>query len=344
MTTAECPLGDMDDVLGPRDHRFFSEGYKRVKLQVTGINISGGPDNTGEIQGVVGMTYPADWSRKSTGVALRPHLSSIDSLLAGVQLAEAYLTHAYRLDSDQRRRMWLRRFAMRAGNLPQEELACFGASARHAAITPADDTLCGHISVFDCRIGTVKIRAEVEHGVTGDSAPSNGTYETIEEVLGPAEDRYYGTGYKSRQHFISDVRFSPRHQRLHALVSVSDADALAAASDGLGGHYQPALSMIDSMAVMAQIGQVLMYQQDGIDRSLSNTLWMRKVTMECKTPYQPVVNAFIVSGMVIRSDLLPVGTETWRVSKMVGDCQGIRAETSLSHQIPAVTPAIAANL
>lgn len=87
--TSTSPLASIDEELGPRETRFFGEGFKRVAHALRKIAVDPG---CGRIEAEAGLHLPADWSRKGTR-AQPPHLSTIDVMLFSAQLAGLYLAH-----------------------------------------------------------------------------------------------------------------------------------------------------------------------------------------------------------------------------------------------------------
>jgi hypothetical protein len=110
------------------------------------------------------------------------------------------------------------------------------------------------------------------------------------------------------------------------------------ADDGLGGHYSPSLTMVDCLLSLAQLAQVLIYRLDGIERSRSNTLWLRTVAMESHTPYQPMLSPFTASLAVTRSKTLTLGRGTWRTFSVSGQFQGIHLRSTVAHELPRHAP------
>jgi hypothetical protein len=322
----------IDDFLGPADQRFFGDGFKRVRSAVTEIHVDRRDDGLGQVRGRAGVSYPTDWSKKSTATELRPHLSTVDALLLGTRLAEITLTHLHGLSEDQRRRAWIRRFECRAGTRPQEDLENFPVRASQVSHAAAPGTLCGHVSVLRCEIGAMKVRCEIEHPV-GAGKPGMAYFASEEDVLGTAGRRYYAEGFTSRRQSIRDVTVEPELHEARATVDVCVPDGSNLVESDLGAYYQPAFSMLDCLTTSAQIAQVLLYHEDGLDRGRTNTLWLRKVTMETTTPYH-ALTPFDVAVLALRSERVPFAGETWRTSNMTSDFQGIRAWAALAHKLP----------
>jgi len=94
---ARLTYARIDDCLGDESTRFFGAGHRRARHTVRDVTVVPAGRGDGAVTATVDVTYPADWSKKVDGVDIRPHLSSIDTLLLGVQLCEAYLVQAMAL-------------------------------------------------------------------------------------------------------------------------------------------------------------------------------------------------------------------------------------------------------
>lgn len=344
---------DIDATLGDRAKRFFGEGYKRIGHRVTGLAVSpptaGAPGDvraelpagvhgddaraTGWASARASLRYPADWSTKAHRMDLRPHLSTIDTLLLGIRMSESYLAHAFSVGAEDRRRMWLRSFSMRAGASPQEDLDDFRLGLRAEPTVPAAGTLGGHLTTLHTTCGSLRLRAEVDHPVTAPTTAPGG-YAHEADLLGPAEARYFCDGYRQRSQYLRDVRLDPDGGVVRASVFVEDDAERKVPTGGFAGLYQPSLTTVDSITVLAQLAQVLIYQQDGIDRSESETLWMRSVDMSAATPYQPMPYSFVATLRITRTKTLRHGDGLWRMTDVAGDLLGINVSGSLAHRLP----------
>jgi Pseudomonas avirulence D protein (AvrD) len=340
MTAAEILASSIDDHLGPAQGRFFGHGFRRVAHSVRDVEI-----RRGAITATAGLSYPDDWSRKSSG-SLRPHLSSVDALVLAVQLAEAHLTHTRRLDAGQRRRTWLRSFDMRGGRVPQEDLTALPVQAIQLATR-------GTVSTYSCLIGTLGVTCEIEHdatyhgldsplGAPADTtyrnldsllgAPADTTCRNLDSLLGAAEDRYYGAGFRRRAQRIADVRVAPDGEAIAATVAVADPGG--GRDLGLGGAYGPAPSMLDGLVCLAQLAQVLAYRLDGIERGQSHTLWMRRLAQSSAAPPRRATGPVTAKLALQRSRVLAFGDGRWRTLDVAGELHGIRVRSSIAHQLP----------
>jgi len=322
----------IDRHLGPASGRYFGEGFKRVDHALTGLRVAGRT-----IAAEATLSYPDDWSRKSSGT-LRPHLSSVDGLVIAGELADAWLTHTFGLSLDQRRRAWLRAFEMRVA-APTEELASFGVVASHDDCVPALGARCDFVSTFRCHIGTIRVTCAVEHDIAHRGA-GEGRYATADELLGDAARRHYGDAYKRRTQRIDRVAVSRRDETLRATVAVDDP--LGDVDDGLGGAYAPSLSMVDSLLSMAQLAQALAYKLDGVERAKSNTFWMRRLSFQAGTPVHPLAERHAATLGAPRSRLLTVGGVAWRALDLSGRLGEFETRGSIAHALPETSTALSA--
>ncbi|MGH8968103.1 MAG: AvrD family protein, partial [Actinomycetes bacterium] len=75
----------IDDYLGPAQTRFFGHGYRRAQYRVADVTSTPADYADPGVRATVTIDYPLDWSVKETDVDLRPHLSTVDMLVLGVQ-------------------------------------------------------------------------------------------------------------------------------------------------------------------------------------------------------------------------------------------------------------------
>ncbi len=334
--TSELYLDSVDEYLGPAESRFFGSGYRRVRYVVRDLAMdhhSAQHESGGSVplRATVGVVYPTDWSSKSAHVELRPHLSTVDALILGVRLSETCLEHATDMDDRLRRTAWLRRVDIKAGSEPNEEgLDAVAVEAVLRETTAAPDTMGGHISVVDCRIGNMTVRCEVEHGV----GPASSGRGTAAGSVSSAPLRRYGDGYQHQSQLVEKVRIDPASQHAEALVTVDPAPGQGLLGDGLEAQYHPSVSMVDSFVVSLQLGQVLLYELDRFPRAESNTLWMRHTSITRDTPHRSAADPFEATASLVDARLLRTAGGIWRTATIVGDCQGVRTRCAVTHQLP----------
>jgi len=319
----------VDDHLGDGAKRFFSAGYKRVEYTFGPVSALVLDPAAASVGTHVGLGYPADWSKKSAGVDLRPHLSTIDAILFGVQLSELVLVRAFLPTPEQHRAMWVRKVAIRAGQSPEEDLRELGLAARLVSTREEPGSLCGTVSVVDCAVGSMRVRCEVEHS-GGEVRPGRDTYGSPDVLLGPAASRYYGTGFTRGGHRIDDLALDLPALRVTAAVELTPAGA----EEGVEGAYQPAATMVDAFATGLQLAQVLLYELDSMRRSASNTLWMRSTTLEVAHPVRPVGGPLPLLTELRDPNLIEMGGGVWRTADVVAELGGVRFTCAVAHSLP----------
>jgi len=128
-----------------------------------------------------------------------PHLSTVDSLVLGVQLAEAYLAHALGLDAGARRSARLRRVRLQAGTTPQEDLSAVELRAELRGTEPLPQAPGRSLRLVVRLPG--RRDARPLHGRArlpgGRPGTREGAFASLEDLLGPAADRLYGTGFNA---------------------------------------------------------------------------------------------------------------------------------------------------
>lgn len=279
------------------------------------------------------LGYPVGWSIKSTAHSLVPHLSTVDAAVLSVLLSESYLALALDVRSEQRRAMWLRRLAIKAGTTPQEQLTDVVISARHLQ-TRIDPV--GAVSVLECRLGGLRAQCEVVHE-PGRMRSGSSREVVPEDLLGDPALRYYGQGWRQRDHDIRDVRLDPDVGEISAMVRMTTEGGPVA--EGLEGNYQPSVSVIDGVVVLAQLAQSLLYTLDEIDRTDSHTLWMRRIDIVATTPHRPIDGPVRTSTSLTRSGLVDYDGSRWRTSDWTADFHGLRYGYRAAHRLPAASVA-----
>lgn len=335
MTTmaTQLSLSSIDDYLGPGETRFFSRGYRRTDALVDDVVITPTDDAERDVQATVTVEYPSDWSKKKSGVDLPPHLSTVDMLVLGTQLSEAYLAHTYGLAEPTRRNMWLRRVTLKAGSTPQEELAGMPAQVTCRETEAVPDSPDRFLSVLDCSVGVMQARCEIEHPIIQRVATA-GSYGSIEDILGAAAPRYYGEGFKFRRQLIEDVQVDMDQLRAGAAVQIEPTQQGHPAGEGIEGAYQPSVSLVDCFVVNLQMAQVLMYEMDSLTRENSNTLWMIQTILEAEHPDRPPVAPMEARTAIAAKHRLKLRGGTWRNADIEGELGGVTMRASFAHALP----------
>lgn len=332
--SSELFYGSLDSCLGPGSTRFFGSGYKRVNQTLRDITTDGSARPGARVTARGTLTYPRDWSRKAGSGDLRPHLSSIDALVLAANLAEVHLARSFGLDPAQRRRVWLRHADVRAGSSPHEELADFPVRGELVDVAGVEGEESLLASTFECRVGRLKVRCTLVHEQgAGSAGPA--AYADEKQALGPAGTRHYGTGYKQHHQYGEQVRVDLERRRVRVLQRVV-AQGAAAPAHGAEAAYGPSVSLVDALVGVAQLAQVLLYAQDGLERGDSDTLWMRRFVISARTPVRPLGHSFVPTVSTEGTRILSMGDARWRTAELaVDDFAGIGGRCWLAHRLPA---------
>lgn len=316
-------LKTVDEYLGPGEKRFFAAGYRRVGHRFGAVEI----EATGEMRTEVSLEYPGNWSKRAAG-DLRPHLSTIDAILLGAAMGEAYLIHALRPSADDRRRMWIRSMTIKAGRNPHEELAAL--PVRTTLVSSA-----GGVSLLRTLIGDMRVQCELVHGEgegAGEPVAAPGRYASLTDLAGPPRPRYYGEAFKRRTQVITTDGLD-----IDALVASATVDLVdqppGAGDQGLAAAYRRAPTMVDCFAAALQLAQILLYQLDGLSRRDSNTLWMRSTELRCAGPAGADDDVRLRTALT-RPELLKLNGAAWRTARIEARLGAIDLHCAVAHQLP----------
>ncbi|SEN15604.1 AvrD family protein [Actinacidiphila rubida] len=355
-------VASVDDLLGPREGRFLGEGFKRVEHSLSELTVSPGAPGVGGIEATAGIDVVGLWSRKGAR-RQKPHLSTIDAMLFATRLTGLYAAHAFTLAPDAG--FTVECVDLKAGSSPDEdELDMFPVSGRLVA---ADRTGGAWSTTLECRIGSMTARVRARHGAGRAPARTADLYRRAEELPGPWNDAPFGIPHRTREQLLTAVRVTADGAGdLQASAHVTLAPGRApVAPDGIrdagrgrlgarpagepgsepGGASSGApkgappdspATMIDAFIAAMQLGQVLLYTLDGIERAGSNNLWMRRTRVTAgPAPARPGDE---VTARLERAMLLPSSAGTWRSADVVGSLHGVESRAGVAHLLPASRP------
>lgn len=335
MSNATLSWPDIDALLGPGDGRFFGRGYRRVRYGYGPVVAVGDSPLTGVLRSRLSTGYPGDWSSKKADVRLAPHLSTVDAMIVGTELAELLLTHVFALGPARRRRAWVRRMDIRAASAPQEDLRDLPLEAALLAsviVEGADDLT---VSTVRCLIGSMTVTAQVQHPTAAPQWQAT-RLRHPDALLGPAERRYHGRVFESRGQRVTDVALDLTARTASAGVELtSGRGSSTVPTEGLGAGQFPAPTMVDAFVVNLQLAQALLYQLDDMDRRNSTTLWMRSTQLVAEVPESRHPGAYEVTAALENVRAIPMGGRIWRVADSVGELGGVRLRCALAHQLPS---------
>ena len=310
----------IEDFLGEKSARFFSNGYKRAIRSISDVVIT-----ASGTESVCSVSLPADWSVKG-GARQIAHLSSIDALLIALQLSEAYCVVAYALTASMRKEITISSFSMKAGKEPLENLENFKATVTLSSIA-------GAIYSFVSDVGgmVVELKLQLPFACHPVVFPKEGVrYDAIDTILGKSGNNFYGAGFADVSHDITDVMVDLDASSVTA--KFEGAFPKRTPYQGMETMFDHHVSPIDAMVVLSQLGQCYLYLLDGISRANSSTLWMRAMTFSTTDP--PVNDTSLACIEVVRSERILVEEKPWRCVNMKGSMGGMNIFYALGHALP----------
>ncbi|SET49419.1 AvrD family protein [Stigmatella erecta] len=318
----------IDEVLGDSRGRFFGAGFRQVRQNILDVRIDA---RAKTVHASTHIVYPPTWSKKNR--ALQPHLSSIDAFMVGSQLCEMYLREAYGIGARASRQMWIRRCVLKAGNVPTLELEAVPALCTLLKTERSEDSLCGYLSSFTGRIGSMGVEFVIDHPLIDAKDGVTVQYENATDLLGPPSQRYYGSAYTETSVLMQDVELDPVANSARSRLGLENPSQLQNL-EGMGAAYVPFVSALNGIISVAQLSQALMYHYDGISREASNNLWMRKIVISSPLPVTPS-RSMRVETWCNKTSLLPIKDTLWRSSSFIVVLPGHYGEYSLAHQLPS---------
>ncbi|MFI5809209.1 AvrD family protein [Streptomyces sp. NPDC051561] len=326
-TLERLVLSSVDDALGGRQNRFFGEGFKRVTHQLNDITvIPATPSVPGLVRATAGIHLPDTWSRKGL-TQQRPHLSTIDAMYFAARLTSLYVAHTHTLSAADA--FTVTSLRIKAGTSPDEiGLDRFEVGAQHVSTMPLA-TPGRSLTVMDCRTGSMTVRVEAEHGTGTGRAHSPGSYGTLRDLPVPHAEPFGASHYR-RQQFLHRVD-------VDSALLTADADLRLVDEDGAAGPTAPEATMIDLFVAALQLGQVLLYRLDGLDRATSNTLWMRSTSLSvtpARTQPRGAGGNGRIHAALTRTAELPTAQGTWRTARIGSTFDGLSLVCNVAHLLP----------
>lgn len=315
----------IDDYLGPAAERFFGEGYRRTDPRLQDVTVRHeGP--TSDLDGWGGIRTTHAWSTKD-GTRQRPHLATTDAIAITAQAVGIVLASRF---------------------TPQTaaDALVTGMSIR-AATTPLEDGL----DRFAVSVGLGPSRAGgAEHRFTGRVGPFSVTgsvarplsVESRADIVAPSgiggtrtdDGGVYGARLAARCQRLAHVRL--RDGRATALSRVTEPPGPVPAH-GLEATAQPAYTPVDAFVATLQLGQLLLYELDGVDRATSDTLWMRRADVRTTAALSTLVPHRVETALERSRTVLRDGA-AWRVADVVGRLGPYRVRTAVAHRVDPPTP------
>ncbi|MDR6686637.1 hypothetical protein J2Y41_002198 [Arthrobacter sp. 1088] len=331
----------IDELLGDGRGRFFSHGYKTTNPRLRELCVNHTvSESTLTARAALGVE--GTWSMKGNSEQT-PHLGTTDVLVLAARMAEALLASRY--SPGLLPAAYISSVTISGGNEPVE-----GALGDLECRATLQDL--GHASVLRCSVASMTAVLEVAHehaelGLASVQSPSE------EALVGDAGTRLYGGLWAERHVSLLDVVLDPGEGTASAQLSFrqrpSQQSSLGRSLDdrrGLEAAYPQALSAVEYFVASLQLGQVLLYRLDSMDRADSNTLWMRKtrITLNGSCPRNGGGQGTGLAVRLHKSRLIEKDGGWWRCADVVGTFDGGEVVCSVAHQLPSQVAAVSASV
>lgn len=292
-----------DDILGDFEKRYFGAGHKRTNYYLK----DGGEYGRAE------LTHVNSWSEKN-GCSLKPHLSTIDGIILSAMYVEKYMIDKRKFDSLND--MFLYSFEIKSGTCAIEDLKEITLKIR------SEQILSGN-AYFEVSVEgmIVKLRFKKVDVQLSD----------VKSNTGEKKYNYISEHLKGIRHNIYGIKIED--DEITCTVSREKEDNIS--YDGIGSMLSNSMSILEWLIIFSQMGQILAYDIDAIDRENSETLWMKNVKAEIINPieYKGEISA---SGGVTKKKLLKMELNNWRIFEMAGSSAdgNVRFQGKIAHILP----------
>jgi hypothetical protein len=303
-------LSSIEEYLGSGEHRFFGAGYKRVQYIAERFEFIANratPDVGAKANSVFSLKYPEDWSKKKN-TSLVPHLSTIDAMiLALFNCREALIKSG--IDTDG---AWVEEITIRAGKTPVEDLSSINSWFELSGKKTESEK---NVYSFNGKVGTMQVTVAI-------AQPTKDAIKT----LVPDFNHLYWDGFKSRKQSIQNISFS---DNLSATSTLAISYESSTNESATSNH----LSFVDAFVSHLQVGQVLLYELDDIDRKNTNTLWMRRTVIRAEKSNTPEADKTIKTHLT-NVNKIQIDSREWRCVDIVGSQGGVSLICSVAHMLP----------
>jgi len=280
--------------LGTSSKRYFSDGYKNIQHHFSNIRVE-----KEELLTDLVLKWPQNWSEKK-GIAITPHIGTLDFFLASVLLVEKYFQSINKEFTKRINEMWIAEFVCKSGNkcLEQQSTPCL---CRLLSNKEVDNKI--HY-LFEVFVGSTIIHLKIispYHSLTASFKTS-----FIEQT-----DSYYSNHYKGAERIISNIKVQPVDKYIFADYELKHVQHPT--FHGLGSDYMPCLTFCDLVLCAGQLTQILLYNIDNTNREESSNLWMRKIHCVYN---KPIATNTQVSVSINKTNMLKMKSGIYNCSEL----------------------------
>ena len=305
----------IDELLGPKDKRYCSSGFKNVNFSFSNVVIA-----RSSLEAKVHVDFSKKWSSKNNE-SLKPHLGTTEYFNIAVILSELLLISHFELDDlaiSKSRVTCLKIKAKPAGELHLIQDAKVDYKGTIEAGSGAG------ASSFDICIGHMAIRFTIVHEMRNPRTEA--PYADFSVYLNHLQRHFYKTGYKECTTEIEDVEVDMEERLAQCAVSFKSP------SDRFGiGSYYPTMNIANFILIAGQLMQVLLYELEGIRRDQSKNLWLRGLEINFDKPVSKMNANATVYCQTFKEVILR--GEKWRIADFAVSMESLSAKFYMTHQI-----------
>lgn len=291
-----------DDFLGDFRHRYFGDGHRSARYAIS-------------TNGEIGKVYHEGlWSEKQ-GKQLEKHVSTIDCLILSLMHIEMYLSAENSEYCVQN--LFLTSFAIKAGAEAIEDLM-------HIKIHTEEivwDSKGVKATIF---VEDMRVQVELDYV----------EHKSLSEAEGSTKKAFISHHLIDKKQEISKITFEK--EEMNCVVHSFNENRVEQFTGIQSGH-QFEISLVEWLVIFSQIGQIIAYHHDQLNRDESENFWMREVKATNKIPIFDNEEPILIQAHIKKSKLLPLHGVNWRTLHMIGqDAKNqIIFEAKVAHQLPS---------
>lgn len=286
-------LKNIDDALGPREERYFGNGYLGVVHSFRDLHVIPNIDGFGfACRGKV--TFPEVWSKKG-GEQRKPHLTTIDVI--------------------------------------ELTLVCLSALAQHVLSNADVDG--ASVEKIEIIAGASPVESELDDiEITGD-ASYDGELDTVQVLLDIANMKVVVSLKPGRNVGTPTVSTVKLPVTISEIVTHMKPSVASGAVSPLQSQHDKLWPVSSTFAAILQLGQVLLYQLDGVGREKTNTLWMKRTSIQF-LPGATVAQGQQPSHVWLENERHYTKSDGhWRRAEICGLLANTKIVCSVTHKLPA---------
>ncbi|MCL2073703.1 MAG: AvrD family protein [Marinilabiliaceae bacterium] len=306
----------VEEILGPKEQRYCSEGFKNVNFSFSDMVIKGG-----SLEAKVHVDFSKKWSSKNNE-NLKPHLGTTEYFNIAVIMSELLLLSQFELDDVSISKSWVSYLKMKTKPAGENSLI-------QNVKLDYDGTFekkSGYgTSYFNISIGHMTIMLGIDHEIKKPRIEP--FYVDFSFFIKNLEKHFYKTGYKECETEIRDVELDLYAQTIQSNVIYKKSPHK---HFGISSVYST-MNVANFVLVAGQLMQVLLYGLEGIRRDQSKNFWLRGLEINFDKPVSSLNNTATICCQTFKELILR--GEKWRVVDFAVSLDTLSAKFNMTHQI-----------